>query len=74
MLPRLVARPDEKMIRRPSVLHASPSMGLAREVSFRSCPPEASMRQISSEESPWGAPERNLCAVRREVGLVIHGA
>jgi hypothetical protein len=44
MLPRLVARPDEKMMRFPSELHASPSTGFDREVSFRSGPPVAATR------------------------------
>ena len=45
MLPRLVARPDEKMMRFPSALHARPSMGLEREVSFCSGPPPDGVRK-----------------------------
>src|SRR5579862_7912807 len=41
IFPRLVARPEEKIIRFPSELHARPSMGFDREVSFRSVPPAA---------------------------------
>jgi hypothetical protein len=44
MLPKLVALPDEKIIRFPSELHAKPSMGFDLEVSFCSKPPAAETR------------------------------